>query len=306
MALRVATGTYTGNASSRSITGLGFQPKVLFIHGNNATDSGSGQVGVLRSGTSCSSFLSSDNTTDDANITSLDSDGFSVIANGFVNRSGTTYNWFAVGGDDADIKVGSYTGNATDNRSITGVGFTPRFVLVKGLNNDEPCWKFGSQTGDVSFIQGLFGTEQANGVQAFEADGFQIGTDVSVNTNSTTYYYVAIRDITDSFDSGSYTGNNTDNRSITGIGFQPTAVIVTRSLAATRNGVFTTASNGADDTVYVSSQAVNFANGIQALESDGFQVGTSTLVNANSATYYYIAVRSTPATTANSGFFNFM
>lgn len=307
MAIKVATGTYTGNGSNRSITGLGFQPKVLFIKGNNATNSASGQVAILRSGTACSSFFSADNTTNETtSITSLDSDGFSLGTANWVNVSGTTFNYFAIGGDDADIKVGSYTGNATDNRSITGVGFTPSFVLLKGLNNDFPVFKFGAQTGDASFENGLFGVATTNHIQAFEADGFQIGTDAAVNSNTQTYYYVAIKSVSDSFVSTSYTGNATDNRSITGIGFQPTAVLVTSSTAATRNGVFTTASHGADDTSYIASQSSNFANGIQALESDGFQVGTDSKVNTNTTVYHYLAARNTPAAVGGGGFFNLL
>lgn len=297
MAIQVATGTYTGNATARSITGLSFQPKLLVIKGNDATASASGQIAILRTGTACSSFFSADNTTNEATgVTALNSDGFSLGTAGFVNANGTVFNWFAIGGDDVDIRVGTYTGNGVDNRSITGVGFTPTFVLLKGLNNDFPIYKFGSQTTDLSFENGLFGVAAANHIQAFEADGFQIGTDVAVNANAETYYYVAIRSLAGSFVSSSYTGNATDNRSITGIGFQPTAVLITSSVAATRNGVFTTASHGADDTSFIANQLGNFANGIQALESDGFQVGTDSKVNANAVVFHYIAARSTPAT----------
>ena len=34
--LRVATGTYTGNGASQSITGVGFTPKLIWVKGNSA------------------------------------------------------------------------------------------------------------------------------------------------------------------------------------------------------------------------------------------------------------------------------
>ena len=34
------------------------------------------------------------------------------------------------------VATGTYTGNATDNRSITGVGFSPNVVIVKAATAD--------------------------------------------------------------------------------------------------------------------------------------------------------------------------
>lgn len=305
MALNVATGQYTGNGSSRSITGLGFQVKLLFLHGNNATNSASGQIAIWRSGTACSSFFSADNTTNETtSITALGTDGFSLGVANWVNVPSTVFDYLAIGGDD--IVVGSYTGNGTDNRSITGVGFTPAFVIIKGLNNDFPVVRYGGMSGDNALEQGFFGGLAANHIQAMEADGFQVGTDATVNNSGTVYYYAAIKANTTSFVTSSYTGNATDNRSITGVGFTPTAILGGQALAATRNGIFTI--SGSDSTSVISNQLANITNAYQAFEADGFQIGTSSYVNTNTNTYYYFAAKTgtDPAPTTNSGFLMFM
>ena len=63
------------------------------------------------------------------------------------------------------------------------------------------------------------------------ADGFQVGTASNVNTANVVYYYLAFKNASDSFQSGTYTGNNTDNRSVTGVGFKPDFVLTETSAA---------------------------------------------------------------------------
>jgi len=88
---------------------------------------------------------------------------------------------------------------------------------------------------------------------------------------------------------GSYTGNGADNRSITGVGFQPDWIWVSRTDSAVSNPFKT--KNHAGDSSYVLDAASMNANMIQALEADGFQVGTHNGVNANGGSYDYLAIK---------------
>lgn len=85
--------------------------------------------------------------------------------------------------------------------------------------------------------------------------------------------------------SGTYTGNGADDRPITGIGFTPVLVIIVRS-----TGIWSwrSATMAGDVSLDMSGGDV-LTDRIQSLDSDGFTVGTSGDVNANLATYYYIA-----------------
>lgn len=299
MALYVRTGSYTGNSTDNrdiSFSGTAFTPKWVVIKGSDATGSASGQVAVYVSGTGTISSYSADNSTTNSNmIQTVGSGTFQVGTDTSVNASGTTYNYFVMGGDDADIKVGTYTGNTSDNRSITGVGFQPTFVWTKGTANSNPCCRFKNNSGDSSFKTGMFGTTAINAIQAFETDGFQVGTSVEVNSNTATHYYVAIRDVSGQFYGSSYAGNGSDNRGITGIGFQPTVVFMTHDEATARNGVFRTASHVGDLTSIINNQTADIANVIQSLDADGFTVGTDTDANNSSYTYYYFAAKETSA-----------
>src|SRR5690349_8023372 len=106
------------------------------------------------------------------------------------------------------VASGSYTGNGS-SKSITGLGFQPAFVWVQGGSNVAVLCldAFGAnQTRAVIFLNGLF----SGGVTSLTSDGFTVGSDATVNSNSVTYYWLALAgNGNNDFETGSYTGNNT-------------------------------------------------------------------------------------------------
>lgn len=292
MAIKVFTGTYVGNgADNRNITGIGFTPKLIIIHGNSAASSASGQIGIF-DGSSMISCYSADNSTNNANSIQTAGDGYFQVGTGTeVNANGVTFNYICIGGDATDVYAGTYTGNGADDRTISSPNFLPGFVLIKGNNNDFPIFRFKDNSGDASFENGLYGVTAANHIQSLISTGFTIGSDAGVNNNTSTYYYVAIKESAGFCVSSSYTGDNTDNRSITAPNFQPDAILLTHSQAGARSGVFRTSSHTGDDTSIISNQAVNASNIIQSFISTGFTVGSDALANSSSYTYHYLAVK---------------
>lgn len=99
---RIKTGTYTGDGStSQAITGVGFQPKVLFILIGGTT---SGNIGQLFAADTMTAAQYADSDFREYNaggtINSLDSDGFTVDDGGAdraPNENGTTYHYIALG-----------------------------------------------------------------------------------------------------------------------------------------------------------------------------------------------------------------
>lgn len=89
------------------------------------------------------------------------------------------------------------------------------------------------------------------------------------------------------FTTGTYVGNGQDNRWINGLGFSPTAVMIMRGGSA--SVVRTIDMVGDASCLVTGTCTLTNANMIQALGSDGFQVGTSTSVNQNTIVYYYLA-----------------
>jgi hypothetical protein len=269
---------------NRAITGAGFQPDVIFVK------CGCGQRPVIRTSTmsgDVSKPIGLLTALQPDRVQSLDANGFTIGADLQVNSSGQTFYWVAMKAG-TDLKVGSYTGDGLDNRSIVGVGFQPDWAITLG-DGEDSWFRPGTLAGDASY--GVDGSgSYTNRIQALEAEGFQVGSNVNVNKASTTYHYIAFK-AGAGVKQSSYAGDGVDSRSITGAGFQPEVVWVKRS--TTNQSSWRPASVAGDLSLYWSATA-DAANRIQALEADGFQVGTADQVNNSSGTYYYLALRDSP------------
>jgi hypothetical protein len=199
----MALGTYTGNNTSQSITGLGFSPEYVMILG--ATN----QPAVHRM-TAMSSTFPFDSAGGGAvnglgatnAITSLDANGFSLNSNDAVNDdpagpSTTTYHYVAWNEDVDEMDTSSYTGNGAASRSITGVGFQPAYVIVRATNTSGTARQgLQKSTAVPDPASGFFSTTAATntGITALQSGGFQVGNDANVNNNTTPYGYVAFKD----------------------------------------------------------------------------------------------------------------
>ncbi len=165
-----------------------------------------------------------------ARITALNADGFTVGTDAEVSAApGTvTFHYVAWNEVQGEMDVGSYTGNAADNRNITGVGFPPDLVIVKNVTADLPVLR-SSAMDFVPDTSANF-TATANGptrVQALQSDGFQIGTIAEVNENATVHFYAAwARAQQPIIITGDHQGDAVDNRALSGLGFQPDVVII--------------------------------------------------------------------------------
>ena len=187
------------------------------------------------------------------------------------------------------VKTGTYTGDGIVDKSITGVGFQPNFVLIKGGSNlavMTTSTMGADLTKDVRNAAAPF----AGGIKSLAADGFTLGTDAKVNASGTVYYYLAVRDNgAGDFAVGSYAGNGADARQITGVGFQPDAVII--ASRGTHAATWRTSDMSGDNSQQFNNTLV--ANYIQALNADGFELGTNSIVNGAAVTYDWIAIKNT-------------
>jgi hypothetical protein len=158
------TVTYTGNgASSRAITGVGFQPDLVWTKSR----SGANPNVWIDSNRGLSKFLISNSSnaegTDATLITSFDSDGFTIGTDNpdYNNFNGDTYvawNWRANQGTNVSNTAGSitstvsantsagfsvvtYTGNGTAGATVGhGLGVAPKMIIVKNRGNSSPNW----------------------------------------------------------------------------------------------------------------------------------------------------------------------
>jgi hypothetical protein len=280
----VSTGLYTGNGTAgHAITGVGFQPDVVIIKGDT------NQFGAIRTSTMTDTKPIAEATALTSNlITSLDSDGFTLGTGARVNGNNVIYYYVALKSSVGEMKVGTYSGNGT-SQSVTGTGFTPDFVLTMSAGAAKPCFRTASAS-KAYFFDADAGTTTR--ITSLDSNGFSVGSDSCANSNGTAYHYFAFKVFSGKSSVGTYTGNATDNRNITGLGFQPGYVIVKADAGTAAAHKPSSDGSSLDETLSFTNVA-NFANGIQSLQSGGFQVGTHASVNSNGVVYYYMAFKDT-------------
>ena len=141
------------------------------------------------------------------------------------NSNAVVYHWIAFRAVAGQLEVGTYTGNGDRQpldhrrrlparlgpRRGTGIAPTVHALLEHGRRPEPP-----SRTGPGG----------ANRIQAFEADGFQVGSDADVNGTGDTFHYAAWKAVAGRMARGTYTGRRRRQPSIAGVGFEPEYVIV--------------------------------------------------------------------------------
>jgi len=262
--MKIKVGTYTGDGNdARGITGVGFQPDVVFI-GNDTNENTVVRTSAMVGDLTCEWAMGTPAFAD--GIESLDADGFTVGTDVRVNELNATYYYLALGIDGGnDLKVGTYTGDGNDNRSITvATGFQPNLVYVVADGTNYGQWTAPEMGADATLD--LFdGSLEANNIQAFEANGFQVGSSTDVNLLNRDYYYIAI--ITDDayIETGSYVGDGNDNRLIT-TSFAPT-LVWSKKDGDTPLPIYRTEDMPANTSYYMSVGRGPGTDGIKALEA---------------------------------------
>jgi hypothetical protein len=286
--IRVASGAYTGDGNdNRAITGVGFQPDVVIVKSDDTSG-----VAEIRTSTMPGDNTKpmTGNTALTANlIQSLDSNGFTLGNDNAVNRNNRAYHWVAMRSYSGHMALGSYTGNGT-SKSITGLGFSPEYAMVLPGANTPAVQRMSAMTHTFTFGAD---TGSTTGITSLDSNGFSVGNSTSVNTNAATYYYVAFNQDVDEMKTTSYTGTGASH-SITGVGFQPAFVIVHANDTTTGRAGAMRSSSLSGTASQLFTATANESTGITALQSDGFQVGTSATVNNNTTTYDYVAFKDKP------------
>jgi len=324
------TKLYTGTGSAQSITGVGFQPDWCWI--KNAS-SGSNYSHTLTDAVRGVTKHSSTNNTNaeytsTTEITSFDSDGFTVGTDVGVNSNGSTlisWNWKANGAgssntdgsitstvsanDTAGFSIVKYTGTGSAGNVGHGLSTAPKVLLNKTISGANDWFVGHSSIGFTKFLKlNATNAESTNsGIwndTAPTTDHFTINS-ANGNTNGTGVEYItycfAEKKGFSKF--GSYTGNGSTDGSFIYTGFAPAFIITKitsgvdswfmydnkRSPFNVRGKYLVADGNGTDS----NADAYDFL-------SNGFKVkSTATSFNGNGSTYIYMAFAEAPLVSSN-------
>jgi len=321
---------YTGNGTTQSITGVGFQPDWTWIKERSST---SGHE-VYDSTRGATKFLSPNATdvegTNASALTSFDSDGFSVGSGGAVNENSQTYvgwNWKANAGSTSSNTDGSitstvqanttagfsivtYTGTGSNATVGHGLGKALKFLIVKDRDAAEG-WIINSQiltgntNGGLHFATDAEYTGSSNQFQATNPTSsvFYIGTAGNVNNSSQKYVAYCFAEIEGYSKFGKYIGNGSTDGQFVYTGFKPAFLIIKRTDSANHWLLFDVkrdAFNVGDKWLRANSTDVESTGIYWDGLSNGFKARTSDpIINASGGTYIYMAFAENPLVGTN-------
>jgi len=324
---------YTGNnGSDRSITGVGFQPDLVWNKNRSASANHNlwnGVTGITQrltsSGTQASENYSSE-------FKSFDSDGVTITQNAGsldINNSSYNYvnwNWLGANGTASNsngsitstvsanttsgFSIVSYTGTGSNATVGHGLGSVVKMFFVKELSNAN-SWEVYHAS------QGAGKNAQLNTTAPFESAGssrwnstaptsttISIGTDSGVNRSSSNYIAYCFAEKTGYSKFGSYVGNGNADGTFVYTGFKPAWVMMKRTDTTNDWFIYDNTRNPFNETNLRISANSNGAESTQTTNqidilSNGFKCrGNAGATNTSGGTYIYITFAESPFVTS--------
>lgn len=86
---------------------------------------------------------------------------------------------------------GKYLGNGAASKSISGLGFQPEVVLVKGASSQDGWIATSTMTAGRAKLLTSNAAPATGYINSIDVDGFTVGNSSASNTNAAVYYFVA-------------------------------------------------------------------------------------------------------------------
>jgi len=330
------TKLYTGNGGANSITGVGFQPDLVWMK-NRSTTLHHVLQDAVRGTTKCIySNLTAAEETQSGSITAFASDGFTFGSGTMadVNGNGNSFaswNWKANGAGSANtdgsinttatsvnttagFSISKYTGTGSNATVGHGLGVVPAVVIVKNLSNGSDAWmiyhKNSNATPEDYLLQFNTNIAAAQNTNMWNSTAptssvFSVGTENGVNQSSQQIIAYCFAEKTGYSKFGSYKGNgaNFDNAFVY-TGFKPSLVIIKKS-NTTGNWVIEdnkrAGYNQANYHLYPNLTNAEGTNYYTDFLSNGFKIRDNPSdIGESGHTYIYMAFAEEPLV-ANSG-----
>lgn len=218
----VNTVLYTGNGSTKSVSGVGFQPDFVWIKNRTAARNHQLFDSVRGAGKTLYSNLTDAESTNQSGgyLSSFDSDGFTVTGGvGDVNAADPYVSWNWKKGSTPGFNIITYSGNGSSSRAIAhGLGVAPQMIITKvrtGASNEGwPVWHT-SLSQAQSYLQLNRSDGQNNDSNIYGGSSNQLPTSTNyyvgaggvTNTSGRTYVSYVFAPV-DGFSAfGKYIGN---------------------------------------------------------------------------------------------------
>jgi hypothetical protein len=313
---------YTGNGSTNAITGVGFQPDLVWIKNRTGTTSHSLYDAVRGVQEQIESDTTSAETTETTGLTAFGSDGFTVGLLAQVNTNTNNFvgwSWLAggAGASNTDgsitstvskaaadhFSIGTYTGNATAGATIGhGLGGTPELILYKKLSGIANWIVYSKAAGagnsdylmlDQSGAKGFAGAINWANSTVPTATVATLGSDGNNNATAGTYVFYAFRSVPGVCKISSYKGNGNADGAFIYTGFKAAWIMIKRYTSSGAWTIFDNQREGYNvdnDELVANTTAAETTTDYVDILSNGFKLrSTDADVNASGGAYIFMA-----------------
>ncbi len=324
------TTLHTGNGSTQSITGVGFQSDLTWIKRRSA-DGWHWLTDAVRGTTK--TIYSNESNAEETNtngLTAFGTDGFTVGSNADINGNGQTHvgwNWKANGAGSANtdgsisstvsanttsgFSIVKYTGASNANGATIGhgLGAVPKMIIVKETSASGNNWvTYNSNLGAGKYMAlNLTIADQSSSTMWYNSTPtssvFSVANDSQTNGSGSTFIAYCFAEKKGFSKFGSYTGNGSTNGTFVYTGFKPAWVMIKNTSVADWWGIIDNKRVGYNPTnnpLFANTNGTegNFNND---LLSNGFKIRSNTGgVGTSGNTYIYMAFAEAPLVGSNN------
>ena len=316
---------YTGNGTGQSITGVGFQPDLVWLKSRSDVDNNYLQDAVRGVTRQLLSNNASAETNFTNGVTSFNADGFTVATSNWSNENGQTrvaWNWKANGTGvsntdgtitsqvsanlTAGFSIVSYTGNGSDGSTVGhGLSTGPEIVIIKGRSLVSDHFVFGYPNNPVFIADGSnLKVNTSAAIVNSTAHELSIGSSVltfvdsgSINNNGAQFISYAFHSVEGYSKFGSYTGNGLADGPFVYTGFRPAYIMIKGTSTSSwviidnkRNGYNVVQPYVIADNSNAESSTYTIADFL----SNGFKMRSTAVHNVSGQTWIYMAFAENP------------
>jgi len=208
-------------------------------------------------------------------------------------------------GSAMELATGSFIGNATADRAISGLGFPPEVVIVHSSSTiwGDPLIRTSTTTGGAKSMSN--NSVLSTGlITSLDADGFTVSGHPRVNTNGELVHWIAFGEVDAGFAVGTYVGDgSTTSIDISDTSSSPdfqSDYLILISEAALAPLQTLKHDGSVISTLFGFTGAVAAGGDVADLIATGFTLNSGARSNEDGTRFHYVAWRERPGTSVGT------
>ena len=227
---------YTGTAATQNVVNAGaFQPDLVWTKRRSVANSHQIFDSIRGVTAKLSSDTTAAETSAEGQLTSFNTNGFTVPNNAYVNSSPDAFvAWQWKEGATQGFDIVTYTGTGSNTTIAHNLGVAPRMMIVKRRSGASDWIVWHSTFAGTEYIALNTTAAKVTGATIWNSTSptssvFSVGTSGATNGNTDTYVAYLFAEVAGFSRFGSYTGNGSADGPFVFTGFRPRWIMLKRT-----------------------------------------------------------------------------